>query len=156
MYWKIGWIEWGTVRPAVAVIWMMLFFILKWKGSISLIKQYFWKNIHKFLFYSRFKFQMLNGPTYIINLSLTSKFLWAKIHILYDSNFLCRKPKVRSSNGAILDIFIYIIFFFVFTDFQRKKITIFQLFFCKSAIFLFIIIRCTNKIPPFNKSWHHR
>ena len=29
MYWKIGLIEWGTVRPAVAVIWMMLCFILK-------------------------------------------------------------------------------------------------------------------------------
>ena len=44
-YWKIGLIEWDTVRPAVAVIWMMLCFILKWKGSIFLIKPYFWKNI---------------------------------------------------------------------------------------------------------------
>ena len=35
---------------------------LKWKGSIFLIKQYFWKNIYKFFFYSRFKFQMLGGP----------------------------------------------------------------------------------------------
>ena len=50
IYWKIGLIKWGTVRPAVAVIWMMLRFILKWKGSIFLIKPYFWKNIHKFFF----------------------------------------------------------------------------------------------------------
>ena len=50
MYWKIELIEWRTVRPAVAVIWMMLCFILKWKGSIFLIKPYFWKNIHKFFF----------------------------------------------------------------------------------------------------------
>ena len=37
MYWKIGLIEWGIVRPAVADIWMMLCFILKWKCSIFLI-----------------------------------------------------------------------------------------------------------------------
>ena len=43
-------------------IWMMLCFILKWKGSIFLIKPYFWKNIHKFFFHSRFNFQMLDGP----------------------------------------------------------------------------------------------
>ena len=49
MYWKIGLIEWGTVRQAVAVIWMMCY-ILKWKGSIFLMKPYFWKNIHKFFF----------------------------------------------------------------------------------------------------------
>ena len=38
--WKdeIGLIEWGTVRPTVSVIWMMLCFTLKWKGSIFLIK----------------------------------------------------------------------------------------------------------------------
>ena len=40
MYWKIALIEWGTVWPSVAVIWMMLCFILKWKGSIFLIKPY--------------------------------------------------------------------------------------------------------------------
>ena len=62
MYWKIRLIEWGSVRPAMAVIWMMLCFILKWKGLIFLIKPYFWKNIHKFFFYSRFKFQILDGP----------------------------------------------------------------------------------------------
>ena len=62
MYWKIGLNEWGTVRPVVAVIWMMLCFILEWKDSIFLIKPYFWKNIHKFFFYSRFKFQMLDSP----------------------------------------------------------------------------------------------
>ena len=50
----------GRGHTAVAVIWMMCF-ILKWKGSIFLIKTYFWKNIHVF-FYSRFKFQMLDGP----------------------------------------------------------------------------------------------
>ena len=50
MYWKIGLIEWSTVRSAVAVIWMMLCFILKWKGSIFLMKAYFWKNIHKVFF----------------------------------------------------------------------------------------------------------
>ena len=61
MYWKIGLIEWGTVRPAVAANWMMCF-ILKWKGSIFLIKPYFWKNIDKFFFYCRFKFQTLYGP----------------------------------------------------------------------------------------------
>ena len=61
MYWKIGLIEWGTVKPAVAVIWMMVCFILKCQGSIFLIKPYFWKNIHKFFLYSRFKFQMLDG-----------------------------------------------------------------------------------------------
>ena len=62
MYWKIRLIEWGTVRPPVAIIWIMLCFILKWKGSIFLIKLYFWKNIHKHLFYSRFKLQMLDVP----------------------------------------------------------------------------------------------
>ena len=63
-------IEWGNVRPAVAVIWMMLCCILKWKVSIFLIKPYFRKNIHKFFFYSRFKLQMLDSPpcTYIISL----------------------------------------------------------------------------------------
>ena len=40
MYWKIGLIEWGTVRAVMAVIWMMCF-ILKWIGSIFLIKPYF-------------------------------------------------------------------------------------------------------------------
>ena len=64
MYWKIRLIEWGTVRPAVAVL-SMMYFILKWKDSIFPIKTYFWKNIHKFFFYSRFKFQMLDGPTCI-------------------------------------------------------------------------------------------
>ena len=39
----------------------MLCFILKWKGLIFLIQPYFWKNIHKFFFYSVFKFQMLDG-----------------------------------------------------------------------------------------------
>ena len=56
MYCKIWLIELGTARPAVAVIWMMLCLILKWKGSIFLIKSCFWKNIHNFIFYSRFKF----------------------------------------------------------------------------------------------------
>ena len=40
IYWKTVLIEWGTVRPAVAVIWMMCF-TLKWNGSIFLIKPYF-------------------------------------------------------------------------------------------------------------------
>ena len=29
MYWKIGLIKWGTVRPAMSVIWMMLSYIIK-------------------------------------------------------------------------------------------------------------------------------
>ena len=41
MYWKIRFIEWGTVRPTVTVIWMLLCFILKWKGSIFLRKPHF-------------------------------------------------------------------------------------------------------------------
>ena len=45
IYWKIGLIEWGTVKPAVAVIWIMLCFILRWRGSLFLIKPYFCKNI---------------------------------------------------------------------------------------------------------------
>ena len=61
MYWKIGLIERGTVRSAVAVIWMVLCFILNWKDSIFLINPYLRKNIDKFFFYSRFKFQMLDG-----------------------------------------------------------------------------------------------
>ena len=50
--WKdeIGLLEWGTVRPAMAVIWIMLCSILEWKGSIFLITPYFWRNIHKFFF----------------------------------------------------------------------------------------------------------
>ena len=75
MYWKIGLIEWGTIRPAVAVIWMMLCFILKWKGLIFLIKPYFWKTIHKFFFYSRFKFQMLNDPPCIVTARIIQS-LW--------------------------------------------------------------------------------
>ena len=63
--WKQKFVEHGTVRLPVAVIWMMLCIILKWKGSIFLIKPYFWKNIHKFVFYSRFKFEMLDGITMI-------------------------------------------------------------------------------------------
>ena len=80
MYWKIGFIEWGTVRPAVEVIWMMCF-ILKWKGSIFLIKPYFWKNIHKFFFDSWFKFQMLDDLPWIFYTS----YLFIKMSlIIYD------------------------------------------------------------------------
>ena len=47
MYWKIGLIKWVIVRPAVVVIWMMMCFIFKWKGSIFVIKPCFWTNIRK-------------------------------------------------------------------------------------------------------------
>ena len=71
MYWEIGLIEWGTVRPAVAVNLIVLCCILKWKGSIFLMKPYSWRNIDKFLFNSWFKFQMLDGPPCT----------WFKIHV---------------------------------------------------------------------------
>ena len=59
------WCHRTKIRTKQSLIRIMLCFILEWKGSIFLIKPYFWKNIHKFFFRatSNSKFQMAH-PVY--------------------------------------------------------------------------------------------
>ena len=123
MYWKIGLIEWGTVRPAVADVWMIFCFILKWKGSIFLIKPYFLNNIHKF-FYSRFKFQMLDGPPCSISVSSFYSLLNQKMNFF---NAICSQ---YSSHFEIMSLFFY--FFKLWFRFYSLSL------FCKITIFLVI------------------